>query len=406
MYAPPTGLRALLLIALFLPAAAGLAQEGESIRELKVREVLSACDEARAAQIWEASEQLVQMGPPARRVLRKVYAEAPTEGKLAALRALIELDSTAYAAEKLIQLAEDESVGLQHRLLAIELIGQTEEEDAEEGLLDLLHTYNPQLQLASARALWNLDSPRKHEAKKVLRELLTSSNPDLQAQGALTLAEIGDAKTPGVRDTLLRLSREPGPRGRLAAALLDKLKLEKVIEFTASRSDEANATSRKKSPWSHLDEIRRILKEIYDFADEVEDDKLRTSAARGLLYFPQDPHTLFLSPDQYQEFLHGSEGVDPSYGGIGAFIDTNVKDRFRILRPIFGGPAWKADIRGGDDIVAVNGRPTAGRTTTDIIKDVKGPPGTPVILSIMRQGWRKPREITVIRAKIVLPTVT
>jgi len=148
-----------------------------------------------------------------------------------------------------------------------------------------------------------------------------------------------------------------------------------------------------------------VLREAYELDRELDANEMRERAARGLTKFPGDPHTQFMSPAQYREFLHGAEGVDPSYGGIGAFIDTNVTDRFRILRPIFGGPAWKADIRGGDDIVAVNGEPTAGRTTAEIIKQVKGPPGTPVVLSIHREGWPEPREIEVIRAKIVLPTV-
>jgi carboxyl-terminal processing protease len=173
-----------------------------------------------------------------------------------------------------------------------------------------------------------------------------------------------------------------------------------------SRGRESEATTaRSAGLWKPLDEIRELIREKYDLLDDASDDALRIGAARGMLDFPDDPHTNFMTPEEYGEFLHGSTGVDPSYGGIGAFIDTNDKENLRILRPMFNGPAWNADIQGGDIIVAVNGEPTRGKAQTEIIKQIKGPAGTEVILSVYREGWIEPRDIKVIRAKIVIPTV-
>jgi len=393
--------RFLLVLAVF--AAPTLAQEGGSVRELKVRELLTQAKGAEAADIGQYAEGLVRLGAPAKRAIIEGLKTADTPGKLAGLRALIELDSPTLAAQKLMEIAADEDEKLPYRIVALELLGLSEEMDAEEGLLDLLTELNPQLRIAAARALWKLEVEGSHRAKVVLREFLTSTDADLRAQGALALAEIGDGDTPGVREELRRLRNETGQRGQLARALYDKLMLAKAV--AAYEAGKERAGARKRSRWAHLDELEQILQRFYDRDKDLDEEELRIGAARGMIRFPADPHTIFMSPEQYQEFLHGSDGVDPSYGGIGAFIDTNVTDRLRILRPMFGGPAWNADIRGGDEIIAVDGKSTEGRTIMEIIRQVKGPPGTKVVLTVTRRGWLKPRDIEVIRDRIVIPSV-
>jgi len=388
---------------LALPAGAFAQETGGSVRDAKVEEILRTARGADAGKLGRYSEALVGLGSSAKRSILRGLKGADTAGKLAGLRALLELGSSTLAAEKLLDIASDENETIDYRLVALELVGASEELDAEEGLLDLLTELNPQIRIATARALWALDSPASHRAKAVLREFLSSTNPELRAKGAMALAEIGDAETPGVLQELRRLRREPGTRGQLARALYEKLKLQRAIQMYEARGERAGSASNGR--WKHLDELREILRRYYDRDGEIEDKDLRVGAARGMIAFPEDPHTVFMSPERYQEFLHGSDGVDPSYGGIGAFIDTNVKDRLRILRPIFGGPAWDAEILSGDEIVAVNGKSTAGRSITDIIKQVKGPPGTAVSLRIIRDGWQKPRDIRVIRARIVIPSV-
>jgi carboxyl-terminal processing protease len=378
-------------------------EEGGSIRDLKVREVLAAAKNAKAGDIGRYAEALVELGAVSKRAIIKGIRDADTAAKLAGLRALIELGSPTLAAEKLMEVAADEEEKLDYRLVALELVGISEEIDAEDGLLDLLSELNPQLRIATARALWRLDAPESHRAKSVLREFLGSTNAELRAQGALALAEMGDGDTPGVMAELRRLRREPGQRGQLARALHDKLTMRKALDRLEARSDKTGA--QRRSRWTHLDELRHILQQYYDRDGEINDDDLKVGTARGMINFPEDPHTVFMSPAQYQEFLHGSDGVDPSYGGIGAFIDTNVTDRLRILRPMFGGPAWDADIRGGDEIVGVDGKSTVGRSITEIIRQVKGPAGTPVVLTVIRRGWLKPRDIRVIRDRIVIPSV-
>jgi len=380
-------------------------EEGASLREIQVQEILASCEGRDIPAIWRLSDQLVGLGPVTRRAIQRGIKDGPVESRLCGLRALVKLGSPTYAVEKLMDLALEEKNDLEFRLAAVEIVGLTDEIDAEDGLAELLVAFEPRLRIAAARALWNLDSEKSNLGKKALREFLRSPDAELRAKGALALAEMGDSSTPGVMETLLELRKEPGTRGQLADALYKLLNLRRALDLRQIQEEREDAKRRKSGPWAHLDEIREWLKRAYDLPEGVDEEEMRIRAARGLLNIPADPHTQFMTPEEYREFLHGGDGVDPSYGGIGAFIDTNVNDRFRILRPIFGGPAWKADIHGGDDIVAVDGEPTAGRETSEVIKLVKGPPGTPVVLTIFREGWGETRDIKVIRAKIVLPTV-
>ena len=202
-----------------LPTDLNAQEAGGSMRDAKVGEILRAARGAEAGELGRYSDSLVGLGSSAKRAILRGLKGADTPGKLAGLRALLELGSPTLAAEKLLDIANEEQEKIPYRLVAIELVGASEELDTEEGLLDLLTELNPQIRIAAARALWRLEANASDRAKDVLREFLNSTNPELRAQGALALAEIGDAETPGVRQELRRLRREPGSRGQVARAL-------------------------------------------------------------------------------------------------------------------------------------------------------------------------------------------
>jgi carboxyl-terminal processing protease len=112
-----------------------------------------------------------------------------------------------------------------------------------------------------------------------------------------------------------------------------------------------------------------------------------------------DPYTYFLSPDDQGD----PASFDPSYGGIGALLDSSTagadSDGLRILYVFEGGSAKEAGIRERDRIVAVNGDPCAR------IADIRGPAGTDVTLTIVSPG-EAPRDVVVERRQIsplVLP---
>jgi len=93
------------------------------------------------------------------------------------------------------------------------------------------------------------------------------------------------------------------------------------------------------------------------------------------------------------------------FGGIGATLDEEG-DPFRITKIIAGSPADLAGIRVGDRIVVVDGAPAAGRSQNDVIRQLRGPVSSMVVVSIARPGLSANRSFRLQRALIVMPTVT
>ena len=99
------------------------------------------------------------------------------------------------------------------------------------------------------------------------------------------------------------------------------------------------------------------------------------------------------------------EDISGEFGGIGAEIDIR-DEQLMIVAPLKSTPAERAGLKGGDKILAINGTPTAGLTdVNEAVKKIRGPVGEEVILTILRNGWVKPREITVVREVIQIPTL-
>jgi carboxyl-terminal processing protease len=114
-----------------------------------------------------------------------------------------------------------------------------------------------------------------------------------------------------------------------------------------------------------------------------------------------DRFSRYASPEAARDQRAARDG----FGGIGVTLDPSP-DRFRIVNVLPGGPAYLAGIRAGDTIVAINGKPTAGRSQSDVIHQLRGPFLSPVVIGIDRPGAARTREYRLQRALIVEPTVT
>ncbi len=114
-----------------------------------------------------------------------------------------------------------------------------------------------------------------------------------------------------------------------------------------------------------------------------------------------DRFSRYASPDAAQDQRASRDG----FGGIGVTLDPSP-DRFRIIKVMPDGPADLAGIRAGDTIVAINGRPTAGRSRTEVVRLLRGPLLSPVAIGINRLGAAETRDYRLQRALIVEPTVT
>ncbi len=134
----------------------------------------------------------------------------------------------------------------------------------------------------------------------------------------------------------------------------------------------------------------------------VSDKDLLTGATQGLVASLNDPYSLFLPPQQATEFTNDLAGA---LEGIGAEIGVK-NSQLMIISPIPGTPAEKAGLLPGDKILLINKESTVDMDAGTAVTKIRGKAGTPVVLNILRDGTTKAKDITIIRQKIVVPSVT
>jgi carboxyl-terminal processing protease len=138
-----------------------------------------------------------------------------------------------------------------------------------------------------------------------------------------------------------------------------------------------------------------------NYADPVDLDKaIYDGAIPGMLRV-LDPHSNFFDPRQYALFKEEQQG---KYYGVGMTVQPRENQTI-VLYPFVGSPAYKAGIRPGDIILKVNDKTCDGLTTTEVADMLKGPKGTTVHISLGREGWDKPIDVTVVRDEIPRPGV-
>lgn len=134
----------------------------------------------------------------------------------------------------------------------------------------------------------------------------------------------------------------------------------------------------------------------------VDDAALMRGAIKGMLDSLGDPHTSYLDPDEYKELTTQLQGED-EYEGIGAWVDTS-NDYLTIISPMPKSPAEKAGLRTGDKIIAIDGKDMTGIDTEVVRKQVLGPAGSTVTLTILREG-EEPFDVAITRASINVPSL-
>ena len=145
-------------------------------------------------------------------------------------------------------------------------------------------------------------------------------------------------------------------------------------------------------------DVLDIVKENY--VQEVESDELIEGAISGMLR-TLDPHSSYLDPDAYKELQVETKG---SFGGIG--IEITVRDGvLTVVSPLEGTPAYELGIQAGDQILRVDGEPTKEMTLMEAVKKMRGPKGTNVVLTIMREEFTKPQDFVVTRDTIAIKSV-
>jgi carboxyl-terminal processing protease len=137
-----------------------------------------------------------------------------------------------------------------------------------------------------------------------------------------------------------------------------------------------------------------------DYVDEVPSDRLVTSSIREMLR-TLDPHSNFFEQRDYQTMQERQKG---QYYGLGITVQS-IDGNITVVAPFEGTPAHRLGIRAGDIISRIEGEDARGMSIDDAVKRLRGPKGTPVHITIVRQGYDEPLEFTVIRDAIALHSV-
>ncbi len=125
-------------------------------------------------------------------------------------------------------------------------------------------------------------------------------------------------------------------------------------------------------------------------------------AIRGIVYHLGDPFTNFFTPEEAKRF---AEDMSGHFEGIGAIVRQAEGGGILIVKPFKDSPAWKAGIKRGDIIIAVDGEDITQMSLEEAVMLVRGPAGSKVTLTIVRKGEEKPFDVEVTRSRIEIPTV-
>ena len=137
-----------------------------------------------------------------------------------------------------------------------------------------------------------------------------------------------------------------------------------------------------------------------DYVDTVTTDKLVEGAVKGMLT-TLDPHSAFLTPDYYKELQVETTG---EFGGLG--IEITVKDSLLVVvTPIEGSPAAAVGVQPGDAIIKIEDKFTKNLSLVEAVRQMRGPKGSPIRLSLMRKGVADLINVTIVRDVIKVKSV-
>jgi carboxyl-terminal processing protease len=136
-----------------------------------------------------------------------------------------------------------------------------------------------------------------------------------------------------------------------------------------------------------------------DYYRKVNRDTLVSDSLGGAVAGLNDRFSRYFSPKDYRSF---KDSQNAQFSGVGVTVGEDPKG-LRIRKVFQGSPAAKAGIRAGDIVIAVDGKPLAGKTSEQSTTLVKGLPGTKVTLTTLRGKTRSTKKLT--RAKISFPVV-
>ena len=146
--------------------------------------------------------------------------------------------------------------------------------------------------------------------------------------------------------------------------------------------------------------LQKLENGYYD-PKAINAQKLLNGAISGMVNSLEDPYTVYLPPQQNEDFKQGLAG---KFEGIGAELGMKGK-QIIVVAPIDGSPAQRAGIRAGDAIVKVDDKVTAGWTLNQAVERIRGPQGSQVVLSVIHKEGQQPVDVKITRDEIQVKSI-
>ncbi len=163
----------------------------------------------------------------------------------------------------------------------------------------------------------------------------------------------------------------------------------------------AQEAAKVKSTYEHLDLFSNIFEQISSaYVEEVDEGKLIESAISGMLS-SLDPHSGYMAPEDFSDMQVQTRG---EFGGLG--IEVTQENGFvKVVSPIDDTPAANAGVQAGDFITKVDGENTLGETLDQSVEKMRGPVGSEIVITVVREGVDEPFDITIVRDIIEIKAV-
>jgi carboxyl-terminal processing protease len=169
-----------------------------------------------------------------------------------------------------------------------------------------------------------------------------------------------------------------------------------LVPVTARSFAAADTTN-----YQELEKFMSVYERVKaNYVDPVDDHTLIKGAIDGMLS-ALDPHSSYAEASDFDQLKATTDG---NYGGLG--LSVSIEDgAVKVIAPTEDTPAWKAGIKAGDYITHINGELVYGLTLDEAVSKMRGEPGTPIKLTIVRPGRDKPFDLSMNRERIELRPV-